>query len=792
MKISEIWLRELVQAPVTSFELASQLTMAGLEVDGIFPVAGDFSKVVVAHVVSTTPHPQADKLSLCEVDAGGNDLVKIVCGASNVRAGLKVALAQVGAILPGGMKIKEAKLRGETSLGMLCSCAELGIEDSFDGIMELPDDAPIGNDLREYMKLDDKIFDVDLTPNRADCFSVIGIAREVCALNRLEIKPIPNVIGTIDLDDEISIKIKEQESCPNYCGRIIRKINASAITPLWLKERLRRAGIRPIHPVVDITNYVMIELGQPMHAFDLHKINGSITVRNGNVDERLILLDGKEITLSDSTLVIADDEKVLAIAGVMGGESSSVTDTTTDIFLESAFFSPVNIAGVARRFGLSTDSSQRFERGVDPTIQALAMERATSLLLEIVGGVAGPITVVNSESTKWSQKSISFNPEIVERITGIEISATKMLATLTALGMQVDADEVEWKVAAPPYRFDISLDVDLVEEIIRLHGYDNIAVRPMQASLQAGEINGLEMVSRRIANYFASRGYNETITYSFVDPGVQEIIYPDADGFKLLNPISSELSTMRAGLWPGLLASMIHNIHRQQTVVKLFECGVAFDVSGSDVLERHCVAGLISGDVGFLNWSETSRKFDFYDVKGDLAALFAMLEQDNIKYVPTPHPGLHPGQSARVFINDEPVGWVGVLHPRLAESLGVVDDVVLFEMNLHPLISHKPPKYTKISKYPKIRRDLSLLVDNSISISMIEDAVREVVELDWLKSFDVFDLYAGKSIPFGKKSIAIALTLQDNNRTLVDDEINTLIGAIIRKLDKDFAISLRD
>lgn len=792
MKLSELWLREWVNPSLTGPQLVAQLTMAGLEVDGFNPVAGAFDHVVVAKVLETKPHPQADKLKLCEVDAGNGTLLNIVCGASNVRAGLKVALALPGAHLPGDLHIKESMLRGQLSQGMLCSVAELGLEDNSDGIMELAEDAPIGADLREYLLLNDYVLDIDLTPNRADCFSVLGVAREVAALNKLPLRALPNVTHKPLIDETLTVHLDSPEASPQYCGRIVRGINPQATTPLWMQERLRRSGIRSLHPVVDITNYVMLELGQPMHAFDLQAIDKTIHVRFARKNEALILLDGQEITLNEKVLVIADKVKPLAMAGVMGGGSSAVQADTTDIFLESAFFNPLIVAGVARRYGLCTDSSQRFERGVDPTLQTLALERATDLLLSIVGGKPGPISTVNKLDALPPKISILFKPNKVKQLIGIEIPEETMLQLLNDVGMIIESKRDGWIVNVPAHRFDIALDVDLVEEIVRLYGYDNIKAQPIVASLLAGQTNANECLFNRIVSFLSGRGYHETISYSFVDPEVQQELYPDAKFMQLLNPISSELSAMRVGMWPGLLASMIYNVNRQQVAIKLFEAGVVFDNNGADLKEYSCIAGLLMGEYGNLNWGETPRAYDYYDIKGDLQALFTLLNI-NVKFVAEKHAALHPGQTARILIDDTPIGWLGALHPRLVDELQLNNEVFLFELSLAPLANFKKnPHYQSISKYPQIRRDLSLLVNKTISSQQIEHAVRSVVAAEWLKSFDVFDVYTGEGIPADKKSLAIALILQDDNRTLVDAEINSIISAIIIKLNDEFAIILRD
>lgn len=792
MKVSESWLREWVNPSITTEQLAAQLTMAGLEVDSVSPVAGEFSHVVVAKVIEAAPHPEADKLSLCVVDCGQDAPLQIVCGASNVRTGLKVALAMMGAELPNGMIIKETKLRGRLSQGMLCSAAELGMTDQAAGIIELPEDAPVGTDLREYMALNDVVIDVDLTPNRADCFSIYGIAREVATLNKLSLREREQETPLVQHDDTVAVHLDEPEACPYYVGRVIRRINPDAVTPLWMIERLRRAGVRAIHPVVDVTNYVMMAFGQPMHAFDKQTLEGDIHVRLSLPGERLTLLDDQEVALQADTLVIADQAKPLAIAGVMGGAESAVNAHTTDIFLESAFFNPTSIAGVARRYGLCTESSQRFERGVDPAIQWLALDYATTLLLSIVGGEAGPAVTAAHQAARPVQKTLYFHPDQVARLTGVHIAESDMIQALTSLGLKAETATKPWFITVPSHRFDIELDVDVVEEMIRVYGYDKITVQPMIDVMHAGEVHPIERLTQRISAFLVARGYHEMISYSFVEPAIQEALYPNSQAMALLNPISSELSQMRLGIWPGLLAAMVYNSHRQQSMMKLFESGVVFETRDGQLEERASMAGLLAGERGGLSWSDKTRAFDFYDLKGDLEALFAHLDLSAIQFEQAIHPGLHPGKAARIMLDDLSIGWVGALHPELSESLSIDDDVLLFEITLAPLLSTHVPQYKRLSKFPSVRRDLSFLIDETVGASQIEKAVRAVMDPDMLKSFDVFDVYMGDAVPMGKKSVAIALTLQDGSRTLVDEDINGFVDVIIQKLSQEFAIILRD
>lgn len=793
MKLSKLWLREWVNFSLTEQELADQLTMAGLEVDAVSPVAFEFNNVVVAKVLSTNPHPDADKLTLCEVDANTDKPLSIVCGAANVRPGLKVALAMIGARLPGGLDIKESKLRGQLSQGMLCSVTELGLAEQSEGIMELEDDAPVGMNLRDYLTLDDHVFDIDLTPNRADCLSVLGIAREVATLQKTKLIEPTIAKVTPSIDDVGVIELNAKEACSRYCGRVIRGINPHARTPLWMAERLRRSGIRMVHPVVDVMNYVMIELGQPMHAFDLAQLKGNINVRFATNSEQLELLDGQTIALNETVLVIADQDKPLAIAGVMGGLDSAVQAHTQDVFLESAFFNPISIAGVARKFGLFSDSSQRFERGVDPQLQIKALERATALILSIVGGKAGPVVEMINQASLPKPISFMFDTSKVLKLTGVSIPTAEMRRTLEGLGLIISEESNGMLMAhIPSHRFDLQQEVDLVEEIVRLNGYDKLQAQPINTQVQSGTSSDNERIATLVSQWFRIKGYNETISYSFVDPELQEALYPKKEFMQLLNPISSELSQMRLGMWPGLIASMIYNVHRQQNAIKFFETGVVFDVHNQQLTERSCVAGLLSGEYGGLNWSQSTCRYDFYDLKGDVSSLCALLKLTQVEFVPAQHDALHPGQSAEIKINDQHAGWIGVLHPRISAALDLHQDVLLFELNLASLINTSELRYKTISKYPQIRRDLSFLVDRHINAGQIEEVVRSIVPKDWLKSFDVFDVYMGQGIPEDRKSLAVAITLQDANRTLVDNEINLLISAIIKALEDKFSILLRE
>lgn len=792
MKLSESWLRELVNPPLNSNQLAEKLTMAGLEVDAITPVAGSFEGVVVAEVLETKPHPQAQRLTLCKVLGSKGQELAIVCGAANVRAGLKVALAEIGAVLPGGLNIKEAKLRGELSQGMLCSALELGLADNSEGIIELESDAPVGEDLRTYLNLDDTILDIDLTPNRADCLSLTGIAREVAALTASPLKAVQMTDVDCQSNEKKVVNVLAPDACPYYCGRVINDIQIPKSTPAWLKEKLRRSGFRSSNPIVDITNYVMLQLGQPLHAFDLGRIKGDIQLRSATKGEPVKLLDGRNLELTEHDVVIADSEKILALAGIMGSESSAVNEETTAIFLESAFFDPQIIAATARRHACLTDASQRFERGVDSQLAETALNYATSLLIDLTRSKAGPAFVFREASRLPGCQPVVFNPKRVKQLIGVDIPEKQMLESLEALGMIVTKSTGAWLVEIPSYRFDLRVEEDLIEEVIRLYGYDNIQTEKMAATLLPGKIHAVEMLSNQLARFFSTRGYHETISYSFVDPGIQHLLYPQHQFLTLINPLSPELSEMRAGMWSGLIASMVYNLHRQHSEIKLFETGTIFENNDGQLKESSCFAGLITGDYGSLNWAMESRHYDFYDLKGDLEALFAMLKVEEVEYIPEKHPALHPGISAGIYQNGKKLGWCGHLHPRLNDVLDIQQEVGLFELYLDKIQMGSNLSYRRISRFPQIRRDLSLLVDEKISVEQIQGVVKSLVSREWLKSMDIFDLYRGNSIPEGKKSLALALTLQDDDRTLVDLEINNLIDAIIKALDQQLAITLRD
>ncbi len=791
MKFSEQWLREWVNPSVSTEELADQLTMAGLEVDAIEPVAAEFDKVVVGEVKTIEIHPDADKLRVCKVDVGGKEELNIVCGAANVAEGMKVPAALIGAKLPGGFKIKKSKLRGVESFGMLCSAKELGLAESADGLLPLDADAPVGKSIREYLVLEDVSIELGLTPNRGDCLSIEGIARETGVLNNLDVKG-PEIKPVKAKNKEtLKVTLTADDDCPQYCGRVIKNIDPMAATPMWMQEKLRRCGLRSLSPTVDVTNYVLLELGQPMHAFDLAKINGGINVRHAKKGESLLLLDGQTVELTTGSLVIADDKGPLALAGIMGGEESAVHNDTVDIFLESAFFNPVSIAGKARGYGLHTDSSHRFERGVSPELQELAIERATDLLLEIVGGEPGPVIKQTAKAKLPINPSIDLRPARIERVLGANVSNKEVENILKRLGMELKKNGDGWKVTPPAFRFDVQYEVDLIEEIARIYGYNNLPLEKPSAPLTIGSIPEAQLNLRRIRQALVDLGYQEAITYSFVDEKVQSAIEPEQPSIALANPISSEMGVMRTSLWPGLVQAVKFNLHRQQNRLFLFECGLKFTQQSTDLNQEMVVAGLVSGERMLPTWDAKSENVDFFDAKGHLAALFELTGCfESFKYVSESHPALHPGQSARIYRDGDPIGWLGLLHPKVAKLLDLDHTMYLFELKADSLLKGSLPSYEAVSKFPAIRRDLSIVVDQAVTADNVRETIAKAAP-ETLRKIELFDMYVGEGIDSGRKSLSMGLTLQDLSRTLIDSEIEEVMQRVIDQLHKDLGATLR-
>ncbi|MCI4032331.1 phenylalanine--tRNA ligase subunit beta [Dickeya dianthicola] len=795
MKFSELWLREWVNPAISSDALSEQITMAGLEVDGVEPVAGVFHGVVVGEVVECAQHPNADKLRVTKVNVGGDRLLDIVCGAPNCRQGLKVAVATVGAVLPGDFKIKAAKLRGEPSEGMLCSFSELGISDDHSGIIELAADAPLGTDIREYLKLDDNTIEISVTPNRADCLGILGVARDVAVLNEqaLAVPVIAPVAAT--LADRFPIQVDATEACPRYLGRVVKGINVKAATPLWMREKLRRCGVRSIDPVVDVTNYVLLELGQPMHAFDLNRLEGGIVVRMAKEGEPLRLLDGTDATLSADTLVIADHQKVLAIGGIFGGEHSGVNGETQDVLLECAYFNPLSITGRARRYGLHTDASHRYERGVDPALQHQAMERATRLLLDICGGEAGPVVEVVSEKDLPARATIALRRDKLDRLIGHVISDEKVSDILNRLGCQVTNTADGWQAVAPSWRFDMAIEEDLVEEVARVYGYNNIPNIPTQAPLKMTQHREADLALKRVKTLLVDHGFQEAITYSFVDPKIQSLIHPGEEALILPSPISVEMSAMRLSLWSGLLGAVVYNQNRQQSRLRLFESGLRFvpdQHADLGVRQETLLAGVITGTRYEEHWDLARQAVDFYDLKGDLEAVLALTGKLSVlEFRAESHPALHPGQTAAIYLAGERIGYIGVIHPELERKLDLNGRTVVFEVLWDKLAERVVPEAADISRFPANRRDIAVVVAESVPAGDVLVECKKV-GANQLVGVNLFDVYRGKGVAEGYKSLAISLVLQDTARTLAEEEIAATVAQCVAALKQRFQASLRD
>ncbi|HHH9529550.1 TPA: phenylalanine--tRNA ligase subunit beta [Pseudomonas aeruginosa] len=791
MKFSEKWLRSWANPQVSHDELVARLSMVGLEVDADLPVAGAFSGVVVGEVLSTEQHPDADKLRVCQV-SNGSETFQVVCGAPNVRAGLKIPFAMIGAELPGDFKIKKAKLRGVESFGMLCSAKELQISEENAGLLELPADAPVGQDVRTYLELDDYTIEVGLTPNRGDCLSLAGLAREVSAIYDVPLASVAVDAVAAQHDETRPVELAAPAACPRYLGRVIRNVDLSRPTPLWMVERLRRSDIRSIDPVVDVTNYVMIELGQPMHAFDLAEINGGVRVRMAEDGEKLVLLDGQEITLRTDTLVIADHQRALAIAGVMGGEHSGVSDSTRDLFLEAAFFDTIALAGKARSYGLHTDSSHRFERGVDSQLARKAMERATRLILDIVGGEPGPIVEQVSEAHLPKVAPITLRAERVTQMLGMPLDAAEIVRLLQALELTVVADgEGQWSVGVPSHRFDISLEVDLIEELARLYGYNRLPVRYPQARLAPNNKPEARAALPLLRRLLVARGYQEAITFSFIDPALFELFDPGTQPLTLANPISADMAAMRSSLWPGLVKALQHNLNRQQSRVRLFESGLRFVGQLEGLKQEAMLAGAICGKRLPEGWANGRDGVDFFDAKADVEAVLASAGAlGDFSFVPGEHPALHPGQTARIERDGRLVGYLGALHPELAKKLDLEQPVFLFELLLAEVVDGHLPKFRELSRFPEVRRDLALLVDQDVPAQDILTQIRAAAG-EWLTDLRLFDVYHGKGIDPHRKSLAVGLTWQHPSRTLNDDEVNSTTQNIVTSLEERFNATLR-
>ncbi len=779
MQFPESWLRSLVNPALDTRELAHALTMAGLEVEGLTQVAPSFNNVVVAEILSAEKHPDADRLRVCQVDVGETAPVTIVCGAPNAATGLKVPCARPGAKLPG-IEIKVAKVRGVESFGMLCSTRELGLEGAADGLMVLDEDAPVGEDIRSYLNLDDTLITLKLTPNRADCLSIQGLAREVGAITATEVRfpAVPMVAS--EIGDSLPVRVSATEACPLYVGRVVRGLDSQAPTPRWMAERLERCGIRPLSAPVDITNYVLLELGQPMHAFALSRLRGGIDVRMARTGESLELLNDQTVELEPDMLVVADDNGPIALAGIMGGQQTSVESVTVDVFLEAAFFSPAAIAGRARRLGLSTDSSHRFERGVDFGATRRAMERATQLLTDICGGRTGPI--IESVAVLPRRDPIALRLARLNRVAGIQLDADSVARNLDALGAAVEHRGDELVVTPPSYRFDLAIEEDLIEEAVRLYGYDNIPAQPPAAPSLMLPQDETRLDEDALRQMLVDADYQEVVTYSFVDPSWERALQSGFEPLPLVNPIASQLSVMRTTLWGGLLQTLRHNLNRQQDRVRLFELGRIYLSRTDGLVQPVKLGGLAYGPAQPEQWSAGSRRVDFFDVKGDLERLF----EGNLEFERGEHPALHPGQCAQMLLNGQAVGWLGMLHPALTQSFDLPAAPVLFEIDSEAVSGRVLPRHVSLSRFPQVRRDLAFVMARGILAGEVLETLRQSAP-PFIQSLGVFDEYHGPGVAESQKSLAFRVVMQDTERTLTDREVEDAVAqmadAVIRKHD---------
>lgn len=791
MKISENWLRTWVNPAIDSDTLSDQLTMLGLEVDELAPVAKPFTGVVVGEVLTVEQHPDADRLRVTTVNIGSGEPLQIVCGAPNVRAGMKAPVATIGAVLPGDFKIKKGKLRGVESQGMLCGASEIDLEDKIDGLLELPDDAPVGVNIREYLKLDDNVIDISITPNRGDCFSIRGIAREIAVINQLQMNEpeIKSVDATITDEKKVVINT---DGAPRYLGRVIKNVNVKAATPEWMEQALARSGIRTHSILVDVTNYVLMELGQPMHAFDLAKIEGTVHVRQAKPQEKLQLLNDQEVELQEDVMVIADDQKALAIAGIMGGLASSVTDDTTDIFLESAFFAPLAIAGRARRFGLHTDSSQRYERGVDFELPLIAMNRASQLIQELAGGEFGPITIAEKSDLLPKREAIELKQAQVDQLLGYKVAAEFITDALTRLGCEVTVQaDGEWSVVPPSHRYDMAIYQDLIEEVARIDGYDNIQISLPSMDVQLAKYQDRFEIAQ-LRQTVVTLGYQEAISFSFADAKLEKQLNPPVSPLMLANPISSDLAAMRSTLLSSLIPCVQYNLNRQQSRVRFFELGLRFDYQNAnsiqDLKQIPTLALVAVGSREPESWHAKPQPMDFFDFKGEVEEILAA-GRVKVEYVRSERPWLHPGQSAEILVDGQSIGYLGRLHPSLENELDLSTTWVA-ELDQAAVLQSYVSNFTELSRFPSVRRDIALLISDNINVrdiqQLIEKTGGELLDSTWL-----FDVYTGQGVEEGKRSLAFALLWQHPSRTLEDAEIKSGMDNIIQVLENTYQATLR-
>jgi phenylalanyl-tRNA synthetase beta chain len=789
MRVNLEWLRDWVELGDAE-RVAADLTTSGLEVDALERLPAVDGAIVVAEVLAIERHPNADKLKVCVVDDGAGQH-QVVCGAPNVAAGIKAPFARVGAKLPNGKVIGAAELRGVQSNGMLCSARELELADDANGLMLLDADAPTGSPLAEYLKLDDAVLEINVTPNRGDCFSVVGIARELAARRGLRLARRAAPAQRIADGTTLAIALNAGAACPRFAGRVVRGLSRTARTPLWMRERLRRAGVRPLQPIVDVTNYVMLELGQPMHAYDFAKLEGGIEARLARAGESLTLLDGRAIALQPDMLVIADARGPVGLAGVMGGEGTAVNAGTDTVFLESAFFAPAAIAGRARRIGLHTDASLRFERGVDPSGQARALERATELLLEICGGSAGPISDVEQRADSPRRDAVTLRRDRLRAMLGVDIPAERVAAIFECLEMQVESTAQGWNITPPAFRFDIAIEEDLIEEVGRLFGYDAIPATLGSVGERLGTASEQIVSADSIADLLAVRGYAETITYSFVEPELDAVVTPSSQPVELANPIASDMAVLRQSLWPGLIGAARLNVSHQRQRLRLFEIGPQFAAVENGVEQATVVAGLALGTRAVEHWDGAGPGVDYFDVKGDVEAILRQTGAPaDFRFEAATHPALTPGRTARIVRGDRTAGWLGVLHPELAKRIDKKHAPVVFSLHLEALAPATVPAYKRYSKFPSIRRDLALLVEAHVSAEALTKAAKAAAG-DLLQHVVVFDVYRGKGVDSRRKSIGLGLILQDASRTLTDEDADQKMRSVMEKLEREFGATIR-
>jgi len=792
MKFSENWLRSHVPTSVSRDELGAVLTAIGLEVEEVTALGAGLDHVVVARIVSAERHPEADRLQICQVDAGQGEHLQIVCGAPNARPGLVAPLAMIGAQI-GELKIKPAKLRGVDSNGMLCSARELGLDSDASGLFELPDDAPVGQTLVEYLGLPDASIEIKLTPNRADCFSIRGIAFDVAAACASEVVPFDAAPVAAVGTRELTIDLAAGAEAPRYVGRVIEGINARAATPLWMAERLRRSGVRPVSLLVDITQYVMLELGQPMHAFDLGTLQGSIGVRRSRAGETLKLLDGRDAALDDSFLLITDADRPIALAGLMGGFDTRVTDDTTAVFLEAAHFAPAAIMGRGRKLGLHTDAGHRFERGVDPALPRTAIEYATRLVLDLAGGTPAPVTEAVREADLPATASIGLRRARIARVLGIQIADADVERILRALGMDVVASADGWQVTAPSRRFDIAIEEDLIEELARIHGYEQIPTTLPGGASRIAMPSETRLDDLSVRRQLVARDLQETINYAFVDAGLLGQWQLHEDVVALANPLSAELAVMRPSLLPGLVATLGRNAARQLGRVRLFELGRSFHPQAGEgtpaPLETQRVAAAVCGDADPQQWGLATRKVDFHDLKGDLESL-AAASGAVLTFQPSQRPYGHPARSAEVLRDGVSLGWIGQIHPRLAKAMDIDVDVFAFELDLAPLAARQLPRAAELSRFPSVRRDLAFLVPEAAAWADLEATLRRAVG-PLLRQVTLFDRYVGQGVEPGFKSLAMGLILQDKSRTLTDRDVESVVAEAVSAMEREHHARIR-